>query len=222
MQTQTGDDLIARVLAHANDDDVLGPAANDLLEEVFAGYPVDNLRRLLRSDEEKVVRTAAWLLSELGELAAPLADELPALLASPLRQVRFFAVEAVLNAGDTDGPLAARALALVRDGDDAVRWKVISFLAAAETEQLAAGAEALEDAELKELTEWLVRLDTEEVDPREVVARLEGGDRTARMFAAAAAARLSDEEDTNLLAHAATAEDEEIRSFALEQLDDLQ
>ncbi|MEU4508586.1 hypothetical protein AB0G05_03735 [Nonomuraea wenchangensis] len=222
MHTQTGDDLIARVLAHANDDDVLGAAANDLLEEVFAGYPVDNLRRLLRSDEEKVVRTGAWLLSELGELAAPLADELPALLASPLRQVRFFAVETVLNAGDADGPLAARALALVRDGDDAVRWKVLSFLAEAETEQLAAGAEALEDAELKELTEWLVRLDSEEVDPREVVARLEGGDRTARMFAAAAAARLSDEEDTNLLAHAATAEDEEIRSFALEQLDDLQ
>jgi hypothetical protein len=222
MQTQTGDDLIERVLAHADDDDVLGPAANDLLEEVFAGYPVDNLRRLLRSDAEKVVRTGAWLLSELGELAAPLADELPALLASPLRQVRFFAVETVLNAGDADGPLAARALALVRDGDDAVRWKVLSFLAEAGTEQLAAGAEALEDAELKELAEWLVRLDTEEIDPREVVARLEGGDRTARMFAAAAAARLSDEEDTNLLAHAATAEDEEIRSFALEQLDDLQ
>ncbi|MGW2146994.1 hypothetical protein ACWCOT_22005 [Nonomuraea bangladeshensis] len=222
MHTQTGDDLIARVLAHADDDDVLGAAANDLLEEVFAGYPVDNLRRLLRSDAEKVVRTGAWLLSELGELAAPLADELPALLASPLRQVRFFAVETVLNAGDADGPLAARALALVRDGDDAVRWKVLSFLAEADTEQLAAGAEALEDAELKELAEWLVRLDTEEIDPREVVARLEGGDRTARMFAAAAAARLSDEEDTNLLAHAATAEDEEIRSFALEQLDDLQ
>ncbi|MEZ7126527.1 hypothetical protein ACBR40_14455 [Nonomuraea sp. AD125B] len=222
MHTQTGDDLIARVLAHADDDDVLGSAANDLLEEVFAGYPVDNLRRLLSSDAEKVVRTGAWLLSELGELAAPLADELPALLASPLRQVRFFAVETVLNAGDADGPLAARALALVRDGDDAVRWKVLSFLAEAGTEQLAAGAEALEDAELKELTEWLVRLDTEEIDPREVVARLEGGDRTARMFAAAAAARLSDEEDTNLLAHAATAEDEEIRSFALEQLDDLQ
>ncbi|MFG1617194.1 hypothetical protein ACGFI3_30910 [Nonomuraea wenchangensis] len=222
MHTQTGDDLIERVLAHANDDDVLGSAANDLLEEVFAGYPVDNLRRLLRSDHEKIVRTGAWLLSELGELATPLADELPALLASPLRQVRFFAVEAVLNAGDADGPLAARALALVRDGDDAVRWKVLSFLSAAETEQLAAGAEALEDAELKGLTEWLVRLDSEEVDPREVVARLEGGDRTARMFAAAAAARLSDEDDTNLLAHAATAEDEEIRSFALEQLDDLQ
>ncbi|QYC45637.1 hypothetical protein Nocox_40470 [Nonomuraea coxensis DSM 45129] len=221
MQTQTGDDLIARVLAHANDDDVLGPAANDLLEEVFAGYPVDNLRRLLRSDDEKVVRTGAWLLSELGELAAPLADELPALLASPLRQARFFAVEAVLNAGDADGPLAAQALALVRDGDDAVRWKVLSFLAEAGTEQLAAGAEALADAELKELTEWLVRLDGEEVDPREVVALLEGDDRTARMFAAGAAARLSHEEDTNLLAHAATAEDEEIRSFALERLDDL-
>ncbi|MEW9549872.1 hypothetical protein [Nonomuraea sp. NPDC050783] len=222
MEERTGDELVARVLAHPADDDFLGPAANDLLEELFAGYPVDNLLRLLRSGDDKAVRTGAWLLSELGDLAAPLAGELPALLAHPLRQVRFFAIEAALTAGTPeDGPLAARVLALSRDLDDAVRWKVLAFLAAASPEQLAAGAAASPDPELKALTEWLVRLESEEVDPREIVARLEGDDRVVRMFAAAAAARLSDEEDMNLLAHAATVEDEEIRSFALEQLDDL-
>ncbi|MFF5205019.1 hypothetical protein [Streptosporangium sp. NPDC000396] len=223
METQTGDDLIERIRTCSAEDNVVGPAANDLLSEFFAGYPVENLGRLLHSGDEKVVRTGAWLLSELGDLAVPLMGEVPALLAHPLRQVRFFTIEVVLVNGDAqDGPVLAQVLTLSRDPDAAVRWKVLGFLAAASPEQLAAGAEHLEDVQLKELTEWLVRLETEEFDPRDVVARLEGDDRVARLFAAAAAVRLSDEEDTNLLAHAATVEDEEIRSFALEQLDKFQ
>ncbi|MGN9843088.1 hypothetical protein ACTMTI_33685 [Nonomuraea sp. H19] len=214
MQTQAGDDLIERIRAHSLDGVIVGPAANDLLSELYGGYPVENLVRLLHSGDDAAVRTGTWLLSELEDLAAPMMDEVPALLAHPFRQVRFYAIEVVLVNGDAQhGPTIARVMNLSTDYDAGVRWKVLGFLAAATTDQLAAGASNLEAGQVKELAEWLVRLDTEELDPRDVLARLEGPDPTARLFGAAAAARLSDE-DPSLLEHAATAEDEEIRSFA--------
>lgn len=96
---------------------------------------------------------------------------------------------------------------------------MLGFLAEASTDQLRAGAVSLGPGRVKEPAEWLVRHDDEQPDPRDVVARLEGPDQVARLFAAAAAARWA-EEDPNLLMHAATAEDEEIRSFAQEWLED--
>ncbi|MFI7129036.1 hypothetical protein ACIBQ1_25260 [Nonomuraea sp. NPDC050153] len=214
MQTQAGDDLIQRIRAHSHADDVVGPAANDLLSELYEGYPVGNLAGLLHSGDDSAVRTATWLLSELGELAAPMMDEIPALLAHPSAQVRFYAVEVVLVNGEArHGPTIAQVINLSTDYDTGVRWRVLGFLAAASTDQLVAGAANLAAGPVKELAEWLIRLDFEEPDPREVLARLEGPDPTARLFAAAAAGRLS-EEDTGLLEHAVNAEDEEIRTFA--------
>ncbi|MGW4959512.1 hypothetical protein ACWEPL_19995 [Nonomuraea sp. NPDC004186] len=214
MQTQAGDDLIHRIRAHSHDGDVVGPAANDLLSQLYDGYPVGNLAELLHSGDDVAVRTATWLLSELGELAAPMMDEVPALLAHPFAQVRFYAVEVVLVNGDAlHGSTIARVMSLSTDYDTGVRWQVLGFLASATTDQLAAGAANLEPGPVKDLAEWLVRLDAEAPDPREVLARLEGPDPTARLFAAAAAGRLSDQ-DTGLLEHAVNAEDEEIRAFA--------
>ncbi|WP_449063530.1 hypothetical protein [Planomonospora algeriensis] len=221
MRTQTGDDLMARIRAHSADDAVVGPAANELLSELFAGYPVENLGRLLRSGDDAAVRTGTWLLSELGELAAPMMGEVPALLAHPLREVRFFAVEVVLENGDgRHGPVIARVMNLSGDPEEAVRWKVLQFLAAASTGQLSAGAASLGTGRVREAAEWLVRqMETGEPDLRDIAARLEGPDRATRLFAAAAAVRLSDEEPA-LLEHAATVEDEEIRSFARDWLSD--
>ncbi|GAA3211081.1 hypothetical protein [Nonomuraea helvata] len=223
MQTQAGDDLIERIRTHSADDDVVGPAANDLLSELYAGYPVENLGRLLHSGDDAAVGAGIWLLSELGERAAPMMDEIPALLAHPLRRVRYFAIEVVLLCADArHGSVIAQVMNLSRDFESAVRWKVLEFLAEATDDQLAAGAAALEPGQVKELAEWLIRLDEEEEpDPRDVVARLEGPDPLARLFAAAAAAHLSDEDDPNLLQHAATADDEEISSFARQRLEEL-
>ncbi|SDJ34611.1 hypothetical protein [Nonomuraea jiangxiensis] len=218
MQSQAGDDLIERIRMHPADDDVVGPAANDLLSELYKGYPVENLGRLLHSDDDLVVRTGTWVLSELGELAAPMMDEVPALLASPIRNVRYFAIEVVLlNADERHGPAIASVMRMSMDYDAAVRWKVLEFLSEASTDQLEAGASSLEAGPVKTLADWLVRQDDEEPDPGDVLARLQGPDPMARLFAAAAAARLSDE-DRSLLEHALTAEDEEIRSFAQERL----
>ncbi|NUO99726.1 MAG: hypothetical protein HOW71_44315 [Nonomuraea sp.] len=219
MEAQAGEELIERILAHPGDDDVVGPAANDLLSELHSGGHVQSLTRLLRSGDDRILRTAAWLLSELGDLAEPLLDEVPALLSSPIRSVRYDAIGVVLdNADERHGSLVARVMALSEDPESAVRWKVLEFLSEASIEQLEAGASCLPPGRLRELAEWLILQDGEEPDLAGIVIRLEAGDPVTRLFAAAAAASLSDEEDTHLLERAAMVEEEEIRSFALERL----
>jgi hypothetical protein len=219
MQTRTGDELIERIRAHSTDDAVVGPAANDLLDELYRGYPVENLRVLLQGDEPSA-RTGAWLLSELGERAAPLLDDVAVLLAHRHRNVRFFAVDVVLeNAGGDDGPLIARTINLITDPESAVRWKVLGFLADATTEQLMAGAAHLPPGRLADLARWLIGYDTGEPDRAEVAAGLSAPDPLTRLFAVAVAARLA-EEDTALLEQAAAAADEEVRTFARERLED--
>jgi hypothetical protein len=218
MHPRSGDDLVERISLQPADDAVVGQAANDLLAELSAGYPVENIGRLLHSDDDVCVSTGTWLLSELGDRAGPMMGEMPALLAHPLRQVRFFAVEVVLmNADSRHGAVLAQTLELSRDPEAAVRWKVLRFLAGATVAQLAAGAEQLPAGAVRELTEWLISQETGQVDPREVATRLGGHDPTTRLFAAAAAARLAGS-DRALLERAAVAEDEEIRSFAAARL----
>src|SRR5262245_45864713 len=113
---QRGDELIDRLCAGADDS-----LAGDLLTEVFRGYPVENLRQLLTCDSDTAARSGAWILSELGDRAAPLLDDSVRLLAHPLRYVRFFALDAVLvNATAGHGPVVAAAIALIVDPDDAV------------------------------------------------------------------------------------------------------
>ncbi|MEV4393498.1 hypothetical protein [Nonomuraea sp. NPDC049607] len=222
MQTQTGDALMARILARPIDDEALGQAANDLLDELFGGYPVENLRILLRSGDDDAVQTGAWLLSELGEQAAPLLDEVPRLLAHPRHQVCFHAVEFVLLAADErHADLIAQTLTLSRASDTSIRWKLLNFLAAASTEQLMAGLSRLADPEVGRLTAGLIASDTEDPDPGEVVAALEGDDPMARLFAAAIATRMA-EDDAALLRLAARVGDEEVSSFAQWQLMRLQ
>lgn len=222
MQTQAGEDLIERILAHPADGDLVGVAANDLLSELYAGFPVENLARLLHSGDDRILPTATWLLSELVDLAAPLIDEVPALLSSPIRTVRYDAIAVVLeNADERHGPIIAQVMNLSRDPDSAIRWKVLEFLTEALVEQLEAGAACLPPGQVKELAEWLILQDDEEPDLAGIVIRLEAGDSVTRLFAAAAAACLADKEDTNLLEHAAMVEEEEIRSFAQERLSKL-
>lgn len=207
-----------RILTHTADDEILGEAANDLLNELFDGYPVERLGTLLHSGDDTAVQTGAWLLSELGEQATPMMGEVPALLAHPRRQVRFFAIEFVLLAAEEQhADVIAQVLSLSRDADPSIRWKVLHFLAMASTEQLMAGLSRLPDPEVGQLTAVLVAADIEDFDAGEIVAWLDGDDPLSRLFAAAIATRLA-EDDPALLRHAAQVRDEEVRSFAQWQL----
>ncbi len=195
-------------------------SANELLTAAFRGYPVENLRRLLHSDEETAVRAGAWILSELADRAAPMMADIVALLGHPLRYVRFFALDAVLGSARAtaeDGAAVATAIGLIDDPDDAVRWKALTFLAWASVDQLAGSVAHLRPP-LRELTQWLVRAGGGVAIGRDVLAALDDPDRRARVFAAAATVRLA-RLDRGPLERAAASTDPEVSAFAREQLE---
>jgi hypothetical protein len=206
--TRRGDELITRLLDGEND-----ATANELLKEVFAGYPVAALRPLIYSDKQAAVAASAWLLSELGPSAAPLLADVPHLLNHRMRNARFFAIEAVLRVATIDqAPLVAQAVALILDPDEAVRRKVVQLLSRLEHDCLAATLSFLPTERLAALMRWLVEL-REESAGEAIVARLGDPDRATRLFAAAGAARMRDRRPA-MLDVAAHSDDEEIRVFA--------
>jgi hypothetical protein len=154
-----GDKLLAMVLLEGNTQ-----AANELLGPLFSGYAASNLVPLLRSQDERVVRAGAWLISELGSKAKPLIDTFRELLGHRSREVRFFVLDAVLCCcDDHDGDIIAAAISLAQDQDAAVRWKLIYFLAKLKPNQLEAGKLALSDTHLASLITWLQDLTEKDV-----------------------------------------------------------
>jgi hypothetical protein len=207
---QRGDALLQEVLSGANDD-----AANDLLKEFFSGYPIDRLRLLLRSDADDPARAGAWIASELGDRAHLLLDEFPALLHHPLKYVRFFAVDAVLAAATPrDGEVIAKAVALIQDAEEAVRWKVLRLLSRASKAQLEAALPYVSVGEVGACLHWL--LTAGDALP-EVTSRLERG-QLDRLFAVAAAARLTNGREVALRC-AASSTDSDISTFARDELE---
>jgi hypothetical protein len=203
-----GDTLVAEILAGAE-----SSAANELLQAFFAGYPIDRLRLLLRSENDDAVRAGIWIASELGADAAPLAEELPPLLQHRLKYVRFFAVEVLIaNGSSRSGEAVGCAVSLIDDPEDSVRWKVLRLLAHGTKEQLAAGLAFVPRQDVARGLAWLLKYP----GIAAITSGLEG-DRLDRMFAVAAAARLKrGREET--LRRAAACVDAEVSSFAQEEL----
>ena len=134
MTNVRADELIDRILR--NEDDT-GKDANELLPLLGGDYPVSNLRRLFVSDHDEVVKTAAWIASELGTRATPLLSDVVQLLHHRVPYVRAFATDVVLVAATpVNAHLIAGAVHLIADEDKGVRWKATDFLARATAEQL--------------------------------------------------------------------------------------
>jgi hypothetical protein len=207
--TQRGDQLLGRIRSGiGSDDDV-----NELLAELYKGHPVSSVQQLVNGDRDEAVKAGAWIISELGKLAAPLMVQVAFLLQHPLRSARFFALDAVLvNASAGHGRLIADAIGLIDDHDSAVRWKAIGFLSRATPQQLRAGLHETNSITIAALVKWL--LDNDSTDHSgDIIARLDDPDPCRRRFAAAAAARIANQ-TTLPLDRAALTGDEEIRSFA--------
>lgn len=210
--TQRGDGLLARVLEDGDD-----ASANELLDEFFAGYPVERLRLLLGSNVDHAVRAGAWIASELGSRIEPLIDDVAKLLHHGSRYVRFFALDSILmGAGPTSAAPLAAAVGLVEDSDPAVRWKAMGFLTNASREQLAASARHLGRSRLGDSVRWLLQ-SVASRNSQAIESSLQGKAVVPRLFAAVAAARLAPT-DPSALRRAAKIDDEEVRSFATERL----
>ncbi len=191
-----------------------GKAANDLLRQVLRGYPAQNLSRLIHSENSKAVESGAFVVSELGAQASQILDEVDFLLSHPSRNARFDALDAALvGASDEHAAVLAKAIMLVADPDQAVRWKALQFLARSSRDQLAAAAPSLADQHVADLVTWLMAMGNDGGNLPEILSRLHDSDKTTRMFAAAAAARVA-ATDRRGIEQAAASGDPEIRSFA--------
>ena len=211
------EELLARV-ARGEDD---GTATNDLIGEFYRGHPVETLIPLLRSDSDKVTSSATWLASELGERALPLTSELTKLLHHPFPRVRFWAVDAIWGLGPTaDSHATAQAALAVHDEHSGVRWKAMKLLARVSAERLHTAADHWRLPPNCDALLWLVECDRTG-NASAVTEQLAATDRTQRLMAVTAAARLA-WNDPAPLRHALGVDDEDVQTFAREQLDDLE
>ena len=214
MSSHSGDELIELLLSGEADPEAGGRAANELLAQVQGGYPAQNLSRLIHSDSSRAVANGAFVVSELRTRAAEILDQVDFLLDHPLRDARFDALDAVLTgASGEHGALLAKAVMLIDDPDEAVRWKALKFLANATRDQLGAAIPDLADRHVAELVAWLAGAGSDPANLPDIERRLRALGKQTRMFAAAAAARVAGT-DRRAIAQAALAGDPEIRSFA--------
>jgi hypothetical protein len=214
VSSRSGDELIDLLLAGQASPEEEGQAANDLLREVQRGYPAQNLGRLIHSDSIKAVANGAFVVSELGAHAAPIINEVDFLLGHPLREARFDALDAALTAASAEhGAILAKAVMLIADADQAVRWKALNFLANSTQDQLAAAVPNLEDRYVADLATWLASAGSDPANLPDIRSRLHDPDKLIRMFAAAAAARVVGTSRLGL-DDAATSDDPDIRHFA--------
>jgi len=217
VNSDIGDELINLICSHRLGGEETGEAANELLSRFRAGYPVRNLARLIHSGDDDTVKIGAWLVSELGIRAAPILDEVDFLLSHPVRDARYYGVEAALVAAPADrGDLIAKAVCLVDDPDDAVRRLAVRLLARATAQQLTGALPHLPDP-VRSLTEWLLSGGSDPAHSPQILTRIGDPDQDVRIFAAAAAARVADR-DKQALEGAARSADPDIRVFAEREL----
>jgi hypothetical protein len=200
-----------------------GVFLNDLLEEFQKGYSVDRLRDLLSSDDDRLVRSGAFIVSELGASPAPLLREIAKLLDHPAKRVRGDAIICVLqSATQCHGAEIAKVVTMLGDAESGVRWEVMQFLGRATIEQLRAGLMYLESADPDSSylpgLRWLVN--KAPYEPDEIKSLLRGNDSYLRKYAAAAAARTARLNREPLLL-ASMVEDGDVSDFAKSWLESI-
>jgi hypothetical protein len=183
-----GDELLARVLSG---DEWGSGVANDLLNEFFRGYPIEKLTTLLRSDDEQVVQSGAWIASELAREARPILGELVTLLDFPNVRVKYYAIETALTAAtEHDEEVTARAVSLIGSSEPPIRRASFELSARADPAVLAASLPYIVDRHVAALLEWALQVESESRDDDEITSRLREPDGLGRLFAVVSAARV--------------------------------
>jgi len=193
----------------------VGTLTNKLLEEFQQGYPLDNLRLLLRSENERLVNTGIWIASELGEWGKPLLNDVSPLLKHPAKRVRYFAIDCILLwAAPPNRFELASVVALMDDSEAAVRMKAMDFLCRASKEQLLAGLAYLEDTEPESThirgLHWF--LGSSRTNPKEVISALQSAESLCRKYGVVAATQMSKENMEPLL-YASSMDDPDVKRF---------
>jgi hypothetical protein len=214
-----GEKLIGEIVDGSSRD--IGVVANELLGEFSKGLPVNHLAALLASDEERVVKSGIWIVSELGKRARPLAEDVGRLLRHSGPYIRFFAIDSLLTTTDREqGHLVAGVIRLLNDDSEIVRQKALDFLVRASPAQLEGAASTLDLHEPREPAlaaklRWLLNQDV--VNRPEIIDALRSASDSDRRFGAAAALRHR-MLDGDVLALAESSPDPEVRGVVKSEL----
>lgn len=198
-----------------------GGAANDLVSAFYAGSPVEQLRLLLESSDEHVLKTGVWIASELGNRAAPVLDDVAPLLNHSSDYIRYYALQAIAtNATAAHDYILARAVQCVRDPNANVREQALLCLSWMTDEQIDRCMASADDLPVRRLLAWLLDLEATVSRAQDIVQRLKDADPLVQRFAAVAARRLGPY-DLMPLQRAASAAELDVRKFAERELDSL-
>lgn len=207
--------LIERIAA-APEHDRVGTLANELLREFQEGYPLDDLRQLLKSNNEQLVAIAVWITSELGVNCRPLLPDVVPLLAHPMQRVRYWALDCLFWTSPENGCDLARAFNLLSDSESGIRRKVLDLLFRLSAEQLEAayvcGRHVILQPSIRDGLAWVLSADS--MVPDKVEFAFRNPDPIHSKFGVVAAARLS-ESHPELLLRASTVNDADAREFAV-------
>lgn len=193
--------------------------AYQLLEEYFAGLPVQTLRPLLQHPDMLVKYAAVWVASELGQQASMVLDDVVPLVDSDDRFLSYHALEII--AVCAIGNLADRFIGIPRaleSRDDVIRVLAMRLMTRAHPTQLEAAADLAgritgsKDVHRRGL---LLLEGCESRDHEDVRRMLSDENPVARMYGAIAANRLR-ESSPELLQAAAELADPSISRFVRE------
>lgn len=216
--TFLGSPLIGELLADPTTFKERG-RAYQLLEEYFAGLPIDTLRPLLAHESVLVRHAAVWVASELGQEACVLLDDVVQLIASDDRFLTYHALElTVVCAIGKHVDRFIHVPLVLESSDDVIQVLTMRLLARADQTQLEAGARLTETmGSIGEVHRRGLSLlaNCQSRDPEDVRRMLLEDDSVARMYGAIAARRLH-KASPELLQMAAELSDINVSRFARE------
>lgn len=213
---------VGDVRGHEIIDSILSGVASssdqyELLQLVFDGFPIEELRTLFESHDNDSVFVGVSILAEVAATIGKLPDSIDRLLIHEDERVRYYAIQAVLATGSAShGRASALSARMLDDDSAAVRRSSIRFLARAPEIQLQSAAEDL-GPEWDRRIDLLVSSGSEAAAKRSIIDAL-AADTLDRRVALAAAVR-HQSFDLEPLEVAARSEDAEISEFARYELE---
>ena len=132
------EEMMSRALA----DDYVGGFTQELLSAFYKGFPIENLRTLLASENKETKSLAVYLVYELGDRLHPLISEITELLEHESPSYRFDAIIALTEC-TTKNDAAALGQIVLRfdDCDTFVHRGVMQFVQVAKGWQLRLGVQ---------------------------------------------------------------------------------
>ncbi|WP_206520762.1 hypothetical protein, partial [Mesorhizobium sp. M7A.F.Ca.CA.004.11.2.1] len=192
-----------------------------LQSEFHKGFPLENLRPLLTSDNLHTQAAAAFLTAEassrIGYKMNCVVAEIADLLDSQVSGIRFDAIEALLGCTTpADGAILGRVMLRLDDEHAGVRWRVVQFICLAERWQLKLAVENAAALRPDSAFKTLVNAYGHYFMPssKDLRQLLEHADPVLRRFAAAVAIRPREVIVERFVAMAEQSDDAEIRKIA--------